>query len=175
MSSQIDSASEEFVAGRPSTQEALIDISSGKLSSNDDDVDLVYDALRAIRSHLKMEVAFISEFAFGKRYFSYVDAISENPPIRVVNSNPLEESYCQQIVNGSLPEMIPHAWLIPAAMNFPVTKALPVRAHISVPIRFSGGQIYGTFCCFSSRPDHSLGERDLLMMRTFADFASRQI
>ncbi|WP_322742688.1 sensor domain-containing phosphodiesterase [Synechocystis salina] len=163
------------MAGRPSTQEALIDISSGKLSSNDDDVDLVYDALRAVRSHLKMEVAFISEFAFGKRYFRYVDAISESPPITVGDSNPLEESYCQQIVNGNLPEIIPDAWLIPAAMNFPVTKALPVRAHISVPIRFSGGQIYGTFCCFSSKPDHSLDERDLLMMRTFADFASRQI
>ncbi|WP_228024215.1 EAL domain-containing protein [Synechocystis salina] len=175
MSSPIDSASEELAAGRSSTPEALMAISSEKLPSNDDDVDLVYDALRAIRSHLRMEVAFISEFAFGKRYFRYVDAISENPPIRVGDSNPLEESYCQQIVNGSLPEVIPDAWLIPAAMDFPVTKALPVRAHISVPIRFSSGQIYGTFCCFSSKPNYSLDKRDLLMMRTFADFASRQI
>ena len=33
--------------------------------------------------------------------------------------------------------------------------------------------MYGTFCCFSTRPDGSLNERDLNTLRLFAAFAGR--
>jgi len=52
---------------------------------------------------------------------------------------------------------------------------MPIGSHISVPLRLSDGSVYGTFCCFSFRPDHSLNERDVEMMRAFADLAAGQI
>ncbi|MEN3363432.1 MAG: hypothetical protein V7606_706, partial [Burkholderiales bacterium] len=133
------------------------------------------EALTAIRSHLKMDVAFISEFTDGRRLFRQVDASNGDAPIQVGGSDPIGDSYCQRIVDGRLPELIPDAFEFPAAMELPATAALPVRAHISVPIYLQDGQIYGTFCCFSSTPDRSLNDRDLDMMRMVADLAARQI
>jgi EAL domain-containing protein (putative c-di-GMP-specific phosphodiesterase class I) len=138
--------------------------------------DTVQDALRTIRTHLDMEVAFVSEFSETERHFRYVDAASSDPVIKVGDGGPLEGSYCQRVVDGRLPELIPDALSVPAALELPVTTALPVRAHLSVPIRLSNGQLYGTFCTFSStKPDPSLRERDLSMMRVFADFTAKQI
>ncbi len=137
--------------------------------------EVVLDALCAIRLHLDMEVAFVAEFSAGRRRFRYVDSALENPPIAVGDSDPLELSYCQRVVDGRLPELMQDAQLIPAALELLVTTALPVGAHLSVPIRLSDGQIYGTFCCFSTRPNFTLGDRDLTIMHLFADFTSRQI
>lgn len=132
-------------------------------------------AIQVIRSHLAMDVAFVSEFANGRRYFRYVDGPGNNLPIRVGGSDPLEDGYCQRVVDGRLPELMPDAADFPEAAALPVTKALPVGAHLSVPIRLSDGRVYGTFCCFSYLPDHSLNHRDLQMMRAFAEMTGYAI
>ncbi|MGH8573429.1 MAG: sensor domain-containing phosphodiesterase, partial [Gammaproteobacteria bacterium] len=48
-------------------------------------------------------------------------------------------------------------------------------AHLSVPLRLSDGRVYGTFCCFSFLPDHTLNQRDVQMMHAFAELAAVQI
>lgn len=131
-------------------------------------------SLHAIRTHLQMDVAFISELSEGRRHFRYVDA-EAGEPIRAGDSAPAEDSYCMRIVEGRLPELIPDACLNIEALKIAATKALPVGAHLSVPIRLSDGRIYGTFCCFSHAPDDSLTSRDLGMMRVFADLIADQI
>lgn len=133
------------------------------------------DMLHAIREHLGMDVAFVSEFTVGRRVFRQVDSTYPNQPVKVNGSDPLEESYCQRIVDGRLPELITDASLVPEAMELPVTTALPVGAHLSIPIQLTDGSIYGTFCCFSFTPDNTLTGRDLALMRVFADIAGRQI
>ncbi|PSN10777.1 diguanylate phosphodiesterase [filamentous cyanobacterium CCT1] len=137
--------------------------------------EVVIDALCAIRLHLDMEVAFVSEFSEGRRRFRYVDSSLETSPIAVGDSDPLEESYCQRVVDGRLPQLIQDATKTPAALEIAATTALPVGAHLSIPLRLGNGQVYGTFCCFSTRPNPSLGDRDLTLMQLFADFTARQI
>lgn len=136
--------------------------------------DALDRVLQVIRSHLGMDVAFVSEFTGDRRIFRHVDA-SPGAPLQVGDSHPLEDSYCQRVVDGRLPELIPDTSAVPEAMALPVTTAVPVGAHLSVPIRLRDGSVYGTFCAFSFSPDHSLNERDLDMMRAFADLASYQI
>lgn len=133
------------------------------------------EALRAIRTHMDMDVGFIAYFTNGNRVFHYVDAKDANPPIAVGGSDPLEDSYCQRVVDGRLPEIIPDAFLNSHAMTMPATQILPVRAHISVPIVLKNGSVFGTFCCFSYSPDQSLNERDLSMMKVFAELVARQL
>jgi EAL domain-containing protein (putative c-di-GMP-specific phosphodiesterase class I) len=132
-------------------------------------------ALRAIRSHLGMEVAFVSEFADGRRIFRHVDSTNGNLPVYEGGSDPLEQSYCQRVVDGRLPELILDATKVPAALELPATEALPVGAHLSVPIELRNGRIYGTLCCFSCTPNLSLNDRDLSMMRIFAQLMGEQI
>lgn len=137
--------------------------------------EMVLETLHSVRALLGMEVAFVSEFKKGRRIFRYVDSSSDAIPVRVGASDPLEDSYCQRVVDGRLPELIQDAARLPNARALPVTAALPVGAHLSVPIRFSDGQIYGTFCCFSRTPDYTLNERDIRTIRLFADMTARYI
>lgn len=135
----------------------------------------VEDTIKAARAHLSMEIGFISEFVGERRYFRHVDSSDGNSPIRAGDSLPSTEGYCQRVVEGNLPECIPDTSQVPAAVALEVTHTLPIGAHMSVPIRLRDGQIYGTFCCFSRRADHSLNPRDLEVMRVLADLAARQI
>ncbi|ASY66281.1 hypothetical protein SJ05684_b52990 (plasmid) [Sinorhizobium sojae CCBAU 05684] len=45
--------------------------------------------LQAVRAHLGMDVAFVSEFIEGERVFRHVDAATETAPIKVGDSSPL--------------------------------------------------------------------------------------
>lgn len=133
------------------------------------------ELLRAIRQHLGMDVAFVSCFLNGQRIFREVDPPDPGNPVQPGAGGPLEESYCLRVVDGRLPELMQDARKNPVAAALPVTEALPVGAHVSVPIRLDDGSVYGTFCCFSYTADPTLDDRDLAMMRVFADVAARLI
>jgi EAL domain-containing protein (putative c-di-GMP-specific phosphodiesterase class I) len=131
--------------------------------------------VRTIRKHLGMDVAFLAEFANGRRFFRYVDSPHSDQPVKVDASDALEASYCARVVDGRLPELIHDAAQLPEARALPATLAVPVGAHLSVPIRLRDGRTYGTLCCFSFTADASLNHRDLATMKAFADLAAEQI
>lgn len=131
--------------------------------------------LDAVRRHLDMDVAFVSEFHGTHRVFRHVSTRLDRAPIRPGDSSPLEEGYCMRVVEGQVPQLIPDTAAVPVLDRIPETAAVPIGAHISVPIRLRDGRIYGTFCCFSLAPNLSLGQRDLHMMRAFADLLAYQI
>jgi EAL domain-containing protein (putative c-di-GMP-specific phosphodiesterase class I) len=130
--------------------------------------------LGAVRRHLGMDIAFVSQFRTTDRVLRHVDAQVPSP-IHAGDAIPLEDGYCKDVVEGRLPELIPDTSRVPAAMAKPATQAIPIGAHLSVPIRLADGSCYGTFCCFSFQADQSLGQRDLDMMRVFADILAEQI
>ena len=132
-------------------------------------------ALKAAREHLGMEVAYVSEFLEDKSVFRSVDAPGKEHLAKAGDAHALEDVYCKHILEGRLPELIPDTKSEPVAMSLPITKAVPIGAHMSVPIRLSSGKVYGMFCCLSSKADPSLTERDLSVMRAFADIAAQQI
>jgi len=79
------------------------------------------------------------------------------------------------VVDGRLPQLIVDAQALPEAAALPETQAVPIGSHLSVPIRLPDGHVYGTFCCFSYLADLSLTNRDLQMMKAFADVLADQI
>ena len=160
--------SEAELVAEPGLSRLLVESAAGVLPAID-------ELLHAIRVHLGMEVAFVSEFAGGRRVFREVDAESDACSVRVGEGDPLEESYCARVVDGRLPGLIRDAAAMAEAREIPATTELPVGAHLSVPIVLSDGAVYGTFCCFSSRPDPTLTDRDLAMMQVFADLVARRV
>jgi EAL domain-containing protein (putative c-di-GMP-specific phosphodiesterase class I) len=132
-------------------------------------------ALRALRIHLGMDVAFISELRSGRRIFRYVDGARPNPAVQIGSSDPVEDTYCQRIVDGRLPELIADAADLAAAQELAFTRLVPVGSHLCVPIRLYDGSVFGTLTCISSVADRSLGARDLSMMRVFAEMAAEHI
>ncbi len=130
--------------------------------------------LEAVRHHLGMEIAFASRFVGDRRQFTHISA--DIPlPAAPGDSEPVEETFCHHILEGRLPALIHNAADLPFAQTIPIAAALPVGAHVNVPLRLKDGSIYGTFCCLSRTPDYTLTERDLSTLRAFADLACEQI
>lgn len=131
-------------------------------------------ALHMIRRHLGMDVAFVSEFIGDWRYMHYVDSL-RGSPVAIGDKIALQDGYCRKIVEGRLPELIVDTADVPEAMAMPDTLAIPIGAHISVPIRLAGGELFGTFCCFNFVPRPDLRGRDLDALRKVADEVAKQI
>lgn len=131
--------------------------------------------LQAARVHTGMEVSFISEFEGGYRVFRHVDNASEMQAVQVGGCDPLDESFCQGVVEGWLPELILNAQEHPEAQKLQATTELGIGAHISTPIRLSDGSVFGTFCCFSRQADNSLNTRDAALIQTFAEIAGKVV
>jgi EAL domain-containing protein (putative c-di-GMP-specific phosphodiesterase class I) len=150
-------------------------LAAGLINANLETGELIAQIVRAVRIHLRMPFAFVSEFVDGERVFRYVDSEGDTPLLQVGDSGPLADSYCLRVADGRLPPLIPDTLELPVARELPVTSELPIGAHISVPIELANGQVFGTFCCFGPLADHSLNARDLELMVGFSRVIARQI
>lgn len=137
--------------------------------------ELVGRYLRAIRMHLGMDVAYLSEFVGIRSVLRDVDAPGLEAQVKVGDSYSLDDLYCRHILEGRLPHLIPDTALEPLAMAMPITHQVPIRKHMSVPIRLADGSTHGMLCCLGSSPDPSLRDRDMQMMRVVAELAAFSI
>lgn len=149
-------------------------LAAGSHADEDGFSETVNSILNAVRLHLHMDIAFVSRFTSGRREFTHITA-GVPIPAAPGDSEPMEETFCQRVLDGRLPELIHDASAYPAATELPLTAALPVGSHMNVPLRLKDGQLYGTLCCLSREPDFSLTARDLSTLRAFADLAADQI
>lgn len=129
-------------------------------------------ALEAVRVHLGMQVAYVSEFVDDRTYFREVDAPGLEHVIKPGDSMPLDYVYCRHILEGRLPELMPDVLDNPFAASMPFTTDMGIRAHMSVPIKLNDGRTYGMFCCISTEPQPTLNPRDLKMMRAVAELTA---
>lgn len=143
--------------------------------SGDDPTARLEWLLKAARTHLKMDVGFISEFKNGRRVFRHVDLKTGGGEIEVGASDPLENSYCHLVAQGKIPKIVRDSAEHPITAALPITKTLNVGSYISTPIRLPDGSIYGTFCCYSSAADPFLTKRELSTLEAFAEVAGHQI
>ena len=135
----------------------------------------VLEVLRLLRDHMKMDVAFVSEFTGGQRVLRQVATTPENAVVAVGDSAPLEETWCQRVVDGRLPPFIPDVAKDPAAAS--LEKKLPFRigTFISTPIVLHGGEVYGTLCCFSFSPQDDPDPADLQRLKFTAKLTANRI
>lgn len=137
--------------------------------------EILSDALSALRQSFEMDVGFIGQFSAGRRVIRAVDSSQQEPVLKVGDSHPLEDTYCQRILDGRLPNLIDDASTFPGTRELPITGALSIRAYAGAPVCFSDGEVYGTFCCFSTEEGKDFDEKDLAMLLLFAEFTGKQI
>ncbi len=137
--------------------------------------NLIQRALMTIRRHLGMEVAYFSQIVDGHSVLRRVDAPGLEHMVKVGDSYPLEDIYCGHILAGRLPELMADTADEPIARSMPITSAVPIGAHISIPVKLTDGRTYGMFCALSRAPQRDLNERDLETMHVFADLVAGQV
>ena len=133
------------------------------------------EALWAVREHLDMPIAYLSEFVGDRTVFRHVNAPGLDDLISAGDSKPSDELYCPPILDGRLPNLIPDTSASELAWSLPITHKAPVGSHVSVPIHRGDGSVYGMFCCLSPVANPSLNDRDLKVMRMFAGLAAERV
>ncbi|WPZ04935.1 EAL domain-containing protein [Blastomonas marina] len=137
--------------------------------------DSIQRILKATRTHLGAEIAFVGRYIDGdRRELMYVDT-ELDLPMGPGFSEPREESFCWHILEGRLPELIRDAADHEFAKALPITEMLPVGCHLNVPLRLSNGEVFGSFCCLSRTADRSVSERDMDVLRAFGKLAGEMI
>jgi EAL domain-containing protein (putative c-di-GMP-specific phosphodiesterase class I) len=140
-----------------------------------DSAAMIGRMLQSVREHLGMEVAYVSEFVGEESVYRVVDAPGLEALIKPGDRRSLDDVYCRHILSGRLPEIIPDTSRFPLAAAMPITRAVPIGSHASVPLRMEDGSIFGMFCCLSPQANDTLNHRDLQVMRAFADLAAQQV
>jgi len=127
--------------------------------------------LQLLRKRLGMDVAFVSQIADGRRTFMAVDNAPDFPLLEAGMSDPVEESWCQRVVEGRLPEKIEDAASYVKAGKAP-DPGFTIGTHLSTPVRLADGKVYGTLCCFS----HGVQpEADIDRLRYTANLLSEKL
>lgn len=134
----------------------------------------VTDMLALLRERTQMDVVFVSEFVDGKQVFHYVDASQEQPVMKVGDSELLERTWCQRVVDGRLPEMVANVPQFPGKDELP-KPSFDIGTYLSTPILLDDGHVYGTLCCLSFSPLESVHERDLRNLKSVAQLVAKKI
>jgi len=137
--------------------------------------DLVSRVLTAAREQLGMDVAYFSEFTAGQQVFRGFEGDSESFGLRAGAGIPLEDTYCQRVVDGRLPSIIRDAGADTRVNSLDVTHEASLGAYVGVPVRLSGGRLYGTLCCASHNPEPALAQRDAEFMQVLARLLGEQL
>jgi hypothetical protein len=134
----------------------------------------VGDVLRLLREKLGMDVVFVSRFEDGQRTFLNVDQAPGAEVIAAGQSDPLEESWCQRVVDGRLPEAMVDARPYIAAGRAPAPP-FPIGTHLSTPVPAADGSAMGTLCCFSFQPKDAVGVSDVKRLKYAAQLLADRL
>ena len=131
--------------------------------------------LEVAREELGMEVAFVSEFTQQRMVFRKLAGEAESFGWKEDESVPVDDTFCRLLLEGYIPNVIPDAKADGRVNFLNVTGKADIGSYVGVPVRFSDGTLYGTFCVLSHSPEPSLAERDAQFIRVLARLVAEQI
>ncbi len=131
----------------------------------------IADLLVTAKKSLDLSVAFLSRLDGTTQHLEVVETavpvlVQEGAKVRQ------DTSFCQAILDGRLPAVIPDVTKYPEAMKLPSARIPRIRSYVSTPVHLSDGSLYGTFCAFGFRSDKELGKRDLALVEVLASAAA---
>ncbi len=122
---------------------------------------------------LGLSLTFLSRLDGTTQHLEVVE--SSIPLFRDGQTQPQHTSFCQAILDGKLPPVIPNVAKLPEAKRLPAARFPRIRSYVSVPVRLSDGELYGTFCAAGFAADRQLCERDRALMEVLASAAAAVI
>lgn len=131
----------------------------------------VADLLVIARDSLNLSLSFLTRMDGVTQHLEVVESVL---PLlfKDGNTQPQETSFCQAILDGKLPSVMPNVKDFPGAMKLPSAKWPRLRSFVSVPVVLSDGTTYGTFCAAGFTADKELTKRDKALMEVLAHAAA---
>ena len=131
----------------------------------------IADLLRTARKSLQLSVAFLSRMDGTTQHLEVVESAI---PVLFHDgmTQKQETTFCQLVLDGRLPAVMPDMRTSPLAMTLPVARIPRIRSYVTTPVRLSDGSLYGTLCAFGFTSDPELTTRDKSLMDVLASAAS---
>jgi EAL domain-containing protein (putative c-di-GMP-specific phosphodiesterase class I) len=131
----------------------------------------VADLLITAKESLQLSVAFLSRLDGTTQH---LDVVESSVPFLFKEgaTQKQETTFCQAILDGKLPSVIPNVKDFPEAMKLPAARLPRIRSYVSVPVVLSDGSLYGTFCAAGLTSDKNLTKRDKSLMDVLAHAAA---
>lgn len=152
----------------------------GSLSRPDDEPGtgapaVIQRVVELAHRHLGMDVTYVSQFAGDRQFFPGVAGDPASFGVDPGPGLPLGITYCDQMVQGRIPGLIPDTRREASVSGLPVTVRAGIGAYVGVPLRMSDGTVFGSFCCAShaTRPD--LTARDLQFLAVLAELLTSEL
>jgi diguanylate cyclase (GGDEF)-like protein len=144
--------------------------SFGRLEDGNERV--IQELLSLARHHVGADLVFLGRFEGRHRVMRAIES-ARALPVGPGHTTELANTICHQITTGELPCAIPDTTREPLAALAAAEAALPVGAHLGVPVRLPGGRLYGTVCCVSHDPNPRFDEEAVAFMRSIAESLGR--
>jgi len=133
----------------------------------------IAELLATAKDSLRLSVAFLSRLDGTTQHLEVVEASGPAALLFREGATQVQEtSFCQAILDGDLPPVIPDVTKHPKAMDLPAARMPRIRSYVSVPVTLSDGTLYGTFCAAGLTTDKHLTKRDQALMEVLARAAS---
>jgi EAL domain-containing protein (putative c-di-GMP-specific phosphodiesterase class I) len=148
-------------------------ITSAVAKKRSETQEQIAELLATARESLQLSVAFLSRLDGTTQHLEIVEG---SKPAGLLFPEgwkvKQETSFCQGVLDGKLPAVMPDVTDFPEAMRRPASKIPRIRSFVTVPVRLSDGTLYGTFCAAGLRSDKELSKRDESLMRVLAGAAA---
>lgn len=137
--------------------------------------DKIHAALDLAREFLDMELGYFTQFTHDEQTYRGVSGEGESFDVVEDAGYPLEGTYCQRMVLGQLPNVVPDTSENEQVAHLALTELGQIGSYVGVPVEFSDGRLYGTLCTISHDPRPDLGERHVALMRILASFVAAEL
>src|SRR5919107_1731296 len=131
----------------------------------------IRDLLATAKRALRLSVTFLTRMDGTTQHLERVDS-SVPFLFKEGYQQRRERTLCQALRAGELPAVLPDLRQHPAAMRLPAARFPRIRSYVSVPVVFSDGTVYGTFCGAGLTTDKGLAARDKALMDVLAQAAA---
>jgi EAL domain-containing protein (putative c-di-GMP-specific phosphodiesterase class I) len=123
--------------------------------------------LRVLRTHLELDVAFVSHLHTGTRVVRHLDA-RPGAPVAEGTTDPWAQALCWHAVTGNVPALLVDPAAHPLAGGLATTRRMAVGTHLAAPIVLSDGTLHGALSTYAHTVRDDLDRRDLSLVRTLA-------
>ncbi len=154
--------------GVPSPAEPARDRAAGR-------DERIQQILIAARAELEMDIAYLSEFTDGAQVIRMLSGDASSFGFGRDTRVPLEESYCERMVRGEIPNAIRDTSQEETVQDLAATSERDIGSYVGVPLRLGDGQLYGTLCAVSHATSPQLREREITFMHVLARLIADEI
>lgn len=124
--------------------------------------------------HLGMDLAFLAEFTDGKQINRGLAGDAASFGFALHDGPVLENTYCQQMTQGLLPNAVPDAQANPLVRDLPLTLDADIGSYVGVPITLADGSVYGSLCTLS-HASQPVDDRDARFLAMLAELVATDL